>query len=189
MSDRCPRLIDRKVVYEGRKLRLEVHRIEAPDGRRAVREVVRHGGSVAVLAFRHGENGEREVLFERNYRYTVGRYLVEIPAGTLDRSAESPEACARRELEEETGFRAEKLESLFSVLPSPGFLDERLTVFAAEDVTAGGAAPEAGELIEVVWVPWAEALRMVRENEVEDGKTIAAILYYEAFRSAARDGA
>jgi len=185
MPDRRPREIDRKVVYDGHKVRLEVHRIEAPDGRQATREVVRHGGSVAVLAFGRGADGGRDVLLERNYRYTVDRYLVEIPAGTLDRGEESPEACARRELEEETGFRAAKLEELFTVLPSPGFLDERLTVFAAEDVTSGEAAPEAGELIEVLWIPWPEALRMVRENEIEDGKTIAAILYYEALRSGA----
>jgi ADP-ribose pyrophosphatase len=181
MSEKQPRLVRKDTIYEGRKLRLEIHQIEEPGGRRAVREVIRHNGSVGILAFRCGASGRREVLLERNYRYSVGRYITEIPAGTLDKPGESLEECARRELEEETGCRAGRVRQLVALLPSPGFLSERLTIFVAEDVSEGQAAPEPGELIAVLWVPWDETLNMVRRGEIEDAKTIAAVLYYELF--------
>lgn len=185
MTDPRPITRATEVVYDGRKVRLEVHQIEDPDGRKAVREVVRHGGSVAVLAVRRGADGGREVLLERNYRYAVGRYVTEIPAGTLDRPDELPADCARRELREETGYRAGRMVELLSILTSPGFLTERLTVFMADDVEPGEAAPEAGELIQTTWVPWPEAVRRVRDGEIEDAKTVAAILYWEALGLAA----
>lgn len=184
MTEPVPRLLSKETVYEGRKLRLEIHQIEDPGGRRTTREVIRHAGSVAILAFRRGATGHREVLLERNYRYSVGRYIIEIPAGTLDRPGEPLEDCARRELEEETGCRAAEIRPLVSILPSPGFLTERLTVFVAEEVVEGAAAPEPGELITVLWLPWAEALDMVRRGEIEDAKTIAAMLYYDRFGAA-----
>jgi len=183
MTGREPRCVGTDVVFDGRKLRLEVHQVEGPDGRRSTREIVRHPGSVAVLAFRRGADGGREVLLERNYRYTVGRYVTEVPAGTLDRAGEPPIECARRELAEETGFVARDLALLATLMPSPALLTERLAIFVAEEVASGEARPEPGELIEVVWVPWPEALRRVRDNEIEDAKTIVAILYYDAFGS------
>lgn len=172
-----------KVVYDGRKVRLEVHDIEDATGRKAVREVVRHGGSVAVLALRR-EAGVVEVLLERNYRYTVDGFLLEIPAGTLDRPGEPLVACARRELIEETGYRPTaggELRELLTLLPSPGILSERLTVFVTEEVAAGESDCEPGEVIDVVWTPWAEALAMVRDGRIVDGKTIAALLFYDRF--------
>jgi len=183
MAGREPRCVGTDVVFDGRKVRLEVHQVEAPGGRRTTREIVRHPGSVAVLAFRRGADGGREVLLERNWRYTVGRYVTEIPAGTLDRAGEPPIECARRELAEETGFVARDLAELVAIMPSPGLLTERLTVFVAEDVEQGQASPEPGELIDTLWVPWAEALRRVREKSIEDAKTVVAILYYDAFGS------
>jgi ADP-ribose pyrophosphatase len=179
------REISREVIYDGRKVRLEVHQIEEADGRRATREIVRHNGSVAILALRRQAGGALEMLLERNYRYSVGDYVLEIPAGTLDRPGEEPLACARRELIEETGYRAAALRPLLAILPSPGLLTERLTIFVAEEVTSGPADPEPGEVIEVVWVPWAEVLRMVRDRKIEDAKTITAILYYELFNRGA----
>jgi ADP-ribose pyrophosphatase len=173
-----------KVVYDGRKVRLEVHDIEDAAGRKAVREVVRHGGSVAVLALRRAAAGV-EVLLERNYRYTVDGFLLEIPAGTLDRPGEPLVECARRELIEETGYRPTdgrgELMELLTLLPSPGILSERLTVFVTEEVAAGECDREPGEMIEVVWTPWAEALTMVRDGRIVDAKTIAALLFYDRF--------
>ena len=180
MNDPKPTLLATDVIYQGRKLALEIHHVEDPDGRRADREIVVHKGSVAILAFRDAPGG-REVLLERNYRYTVGDYMIEIPAGTLDRDGEDPRDCAARELIEETGFRAEVLQRLFTTMPSPGFLTEQLTVYVAERVMAAVSEPEAGELIRIIWTPWAAALDMVRRNEIIDGKTIAALLYYERF--------
>jgi ADP-ribose pyrophosphatase len=181
MAGEKPRTLGQEVIYDGRKVRLEVHRIEEPGGRQAIREVVRHNGSVAILAFRTGAGGGREVLLEHNYRYGVGRYVTEIPAGTLDRPDEPPADCARRELIEETGCRTDRLEKLTTILPSPGILTEQLTIYLAEDVRAGEAQREPGELIEVVWTPWAEALDMVGRGEIEDAKTIVAVLYYEMY--------
>lgn len=184
MAELEPRLVSKETIYQGRKLCLEVHQIEEPGGRRATREVIRHGGSVAILAFRRSAEGGREVLLEHNYRYSVGRYITEIPAGTLDKPGEPLIDCAQRELEEETGCRAAELRLLVSLLPSPGFLSERLTVFVAEDVVEGQAAPEPGELISVHWTPWPQALEMVRRGEIEDAKTMAALLYYDRFGAA-----
>ncbi len=178
------RRLAKRVVYDGRKVRLELHDIEDASGRKALREVVCHAGSVAVLAFRRGADGGREVLLERNYRYTTDGYVIEIPAGTLDRQDEQPMDCARRELTEETGYRPAPgagLVEMLSILPSPGLLTERLTVFVTESVIPGQADREPGEIIEVLWVPWTGALRMVRDGEIEDAKTIAALLYYETF--------
>ncbi len=136
---------------------------------------------MAVLALRKGAGDEPELLLERNFRYSVGKRVIELPAGTLDVAGEEPAACARRELIEETGFRAERVRRLFSILPSPGLLTERLVVFAATGLTEGRPEPEAGEWIECFWVPWRKALRMVRKGEIEDAKTICGILYGEAF--------
>ncbi len=181
MGNAEPKELSRRVIFSGHKVQLELHEIEDPSGRRSTREIVRHNGSVAILALRRRSDGSREVLLERNYRYAFGRWCIEIPAGTLDHPGESPEDCARRELIEETGFCAREMRHLLTIMPSPGFLTERLTIFLAEEPAPGRAALEPGELIEIVWTPWAEVLRMIRAGEIEDAKTIAAVLYYESF--------
>jgi ADP-ribose pyrophosphatase len=176
-----------QVVYDGHKVRLEVHDIEDASGRRAIREVVRHGGSVAVLALRRTVDAGTEVLLERNYRYTVDDYLLEIPAGTLDRPGEPPIDCARRELAEETGYRPAPgcdLTELLTLLPSPGMLTERLTVFIVDQVVPGPADREPGEIIEVLWTPWAEALAMIRDGRITDANTVAALLFWDRFAAA-----
>lgn len=185
MSDNAPRKISAETVYEGRKLTIEAHQIEDPSGRPATHEVIRHPGSVAILALRTADQGRREVLMERNFRYTAGQVMIEIPAGTLDRPGEPREDCARRELTEETGYRAETMTELLTVMPSPGFLSERLTAFVAEGLTEGQSALEPGEIIEPVWMAWDDVLRMIRDGEIVDGKTIAAVLYYEQFAAGA----
>jgi len=169
---RPPDTLSREVVFRGRKVTLEVHRIRDASGREATREVVRHGGSVAVLA----EPEPGVVLLERVWRYPMGETLLEIPAGTLE-EGEDPAACAVRELAEETGYRAERVRPLLTVATSPGFLTERITIFRAEDVRPGPAAPEAGEQIETVLVPVEEALRMVADGRIADGKTVCALLF------------
>ena len=175
------RSVARTVVYEGRKVRLEVARFTEPDGREVTREIVQHSGSVAILAFRRGQGNQLEVLLERNYRHTVGRYVVEVPAGTLDRPEELPLDCARRELAEETGYQAGRLTPLLSILPSPGVLTERLTIFLAEELQPGRQALEAGEAVDVQWMAWPKALEMVRRGEIEDAKTIVALLFWQEF--------
>jgi len=172
---RSPEILDRRVIFSGRKLTLEVHRIRDASGRETTREVVRHPGSVAILAF--PEPGV--VLLERIWRYTAGRTLLEIPAGTLD-PGETGAACAARELAEETGYRAGRLEPLLTVHTSPGILTEQLTLFLASDLAEGEPEREAGEQIENVLLAFDEATAMVRDGRITDGKTVLAILYWNA---------
>jgi ADP-ribose pyrophosphatase len=170
-------VIDRQVIYEGKKVRLEVLHLEDPDsGRRHKREVCVHPGAVVVLPILP----DGRLLLIRNYRYAVGETLLELPAGTLDRG-EEPINCAGRELIEETGYTAGRLKSLGSFFASPGILSERLYAFAAYDLQPGAPQPEEGEQIEVFPVEWDDAIDMIRSGAIRDGKTIATVLMYERF--------
>jgi len=183
---RPPDILKRETLFDGKKVRLEVHHIRDSGGRETTREVIRHGGSVAVIA----EPEPGKLLLERIWRYAVGGDLLEIPAGTLE-EGEDPAACAVRELAEETGYRAGGVEPLITLYTSPGFLTERITVFVARDVEPGEPAREPGEEIENVLVPVDEALAMIADGRIEDGKTVCGILYWTAIRSrdAGKDGA
>jgi len=185
---RSPDILNRETIFTGSKVALEVHRIRAADGREATREVVRHRGSVAILA----EPAPGMLLLEKVWRYPVGDDLLELPAGTLE-EGEEPAACAIRELAEETGYRAARVERLLTVYTSPGFLDEQITLYLATDVTPGEPAREAGEVIENVLLPVEEALAMIADGRIRDGKTVCGILYWQAYRhgvgAAGEDGA
>jgi len=182
MAER-PQILKRERIFSGRKVALEVHHIRAADGRETTREVILHGGSVAILAF--PEPGR--VLLEKNWRYALGREVLELPAGTLD-GGEDPRACAARELAEETGYRAGRLESLLVIHPSPGILSERLEIFLAEDLAPGKPKREAGEEIQSVLVPMAEAFEMIRDGRITDSKTVAALLFWRTFRAGPTGG-
>ena len=171
-----PEILKQECLYRGRKLGLEVHTVRAATGRETTREVIRHGGSVAILAF----PGPGRILLERNWRYALAREMIEIPAGTLE-PGEDPAACAARELAEETGYRAARVELLLAIHPSPGFLSERLDIFLAHDLTPGQAEREAGEEIENWIVPVDEVFAMIRDGRITDAKTVAAVLYWERF--------
>jgi ADP-ribose pyrophosphatase len=175
--DRRPEILNRKEVYRGRKIALEIQRIRGADGREADREVVRHGGAVVILAF--PEPGQ--VLMERTWRYAVEGEMLELPAGTLE-TGEDPAACAARELAEETGYRAARLEPMMVLHPSPGILSERMIVYLAEGLTKGKADLEPGEEIEAILMPVDEAMAMIRERRITDSKTVAALLYWQTFR-------
>lgn len=170
-----PEILSRERIFEGRKVSLEVHHVRDTAGRETTREVVRHGGSVGILAF--PEPGV--VLLERIWRYAVGVEMLEIPAGTLE-PGEDPAACAARELAEETGYRAGRLRPLLAIHPSPGILSERLTIYLASDLEKGVPRREAGEEIENLLVPVDEALAMIRDGRITDSKTVAAVLYWDA---------
>ncbi len=171
-----PEVLSRDRIFDGRKVALEVHRIRDTSGREAEREVILHGGSVAILAF--PEPGR--VLLERNWRYPIGGYILELPAGTLEPD-EEPGDCARRELAEETGYRAGRVERLLTIHPSPGILSERLTIYLARNVEPGEPDREPGEQIENRLVPVEEALEMVRDGRITDAKTVAGLLYWDRF--------
>jgi len=166
-----------RILGECRGKRFTLARVEAEvDGRRITRDVLLHPGAVAVLAVDSGR-----VLLERQYRVPVGGWIYEIPAGTRE-PGESPEETARRELVEETGYEPLELTELFRFYPSPGVSTEEIHVFLAERLRYVGARPEPDEAIETLWVGLDEALEMVRDGRIRDGKTIAALLYYRLLR-------
>ena len=158
-------------VFEGRTVVLDIDEVELPGGRRVELEVVRHPGAAAVVPFA----SDRSVLLIRQFRHAAGGTIWEVPAGKLD--GEPPEVCARRELEEEAGRRAGRLERLGSVFTTPGFTDEVIHLFAAFDLEEVPARPEDDEVIEVVEVPLREALEMVFSGELRDAKSALALLH------------
>lgn len=172
------RLLEKQVIYDGKKCRLELHQLENEEtGKRHKREVVAHPGAVLVMGFL---NDGRVVLIE-NYRYAVGQKLIELPAGTLEKG-EDPMNCAGRELLEETGYLAGRIKPLLTFFTSPGILGERMYVFGAYDLQHQGAALEEGEDITVTPTPWQDAVAMALDGQIQDGKTIAAILWYDRYR-------
>jgi len=168
-------------IYTGRVVQLDVDTVRYPDGSTGEMEMLRHPGAAAVLPFASDPRGaDPTVLLIRQYRYATGGALFEIPAGRLD-PGEDPEHCARRELQEEVGVTAGRLERLTTIWTTPGFTDERIHLFWAADLAAGAHAREADEFIEVVPKPLSEVLGMVRNGEICDGKTVVAILYMAGF--------
>ncbi len=158
---------DLKLLYRGRVVTLEVRQV---DGR--TREIVHHPGSVSILP-----HEDDYVYLIKQYRYSLDTYIWEIPAGTLE-EGESPEECARRELEEETGLMAGKLEKMFEAYLIPGYGTEKMHFFSATDLSKGRMHPEPSEKIEVHRLRIDEAMEKVRTNEIVDVKTIAALLWY-----------
>ncbi len=173
---------DVRQVHRGRLLSLEVHTWLDEQGRRVQREVVRHPGAALVVPLL---DHDRLVLV-RNFRVAVGAPLWELPAGTLE-AGEPPAAAAARELEEETGYRARRLEPLGEFYTSPGFCDELMRVFVAADLEPVAQRLEAGEEIEVGRVAVREALAMVDDGRIRDAKSIAGLLLW-ARRDAAKRG-
>jgi ADP-ribose pyrophosphatase len=165
------RVLSHRRAYSGKVLSLDVDEIEEPGGLRATREVVRHSGSVVILAV---DDRERIALV-RQYRYPVDDVVWEIPAGRQD-PGESPEEGARRELEEEVGARAATLEKVLSFYATPGFCDEVMHLFRASGLTLAAARPDEDEQIEAAWVSLDEARAMAARGEVKDAKTLVAVL-------------
>ena len=165
-----------KVVFSGRVFEVRSEPVVLPSGRRTRRDVVRHPGSVGVLAL----DGERRVLLLRQFRHSVGRVIWEVPAGTLE-PGERPLRCARRELAEETGYTARRWKRLTTIYPSPGILDERLHLYAAWEVAAGVPRPQEDEEIVCRWLPLERALALVRSGRLADAKSICALLYAVQF--------
>ena len=162
-----------RIVFSGRKIELRLVEIVRPDGQTAQRELVVHPGAVVILAF----TGAGEVVLIRNTRFAVGRELWELPAGTLE-PPESPTDCAVRELREETGYQAARIEPLGQYYTTPGFCTERMHAFLAGELTHVGQALEAGEQIRVELVPLRRAQEMMLSGEIADAKTIAALGLY-----------
>jgi ADP-ribose pyrophosphatase len=165
-------------LLENRRFAVVERMVNRPDGQLARCQFVKHGGSAAILPILD----DGRVCLIRSRRLTVGETLIEIPAGTRE-PGEDPSETARRELAEETGFRASKLEGLTSFYPSPGIISEKMWVFVARDLAPGDPSREANEEIENLIVAWDEALAMIDRGDIRDGKTIVALLTYERANS------
>jgi len=163
--------VERRVVYDGKIIRVRCDRALDAYGKPIVREVVEHPGGVGVLA----ADGEGNVLLVRQYRYGVGEAVLEIPAGKLE-PGEEPLACGKRELEEETGHVATDWQSLGVMLPTPAYCAERIWMYLATGLTETARHWDDNECMELTRVPLAEAARMVTDGIITDGKTQAAVL-------------
>ncbi len=170
------KVLSSKTPFRGKVFSVTSDRVLEPNGVTATRDVVRHSGSVVILAV-DDSGREPQVLLERQYRYAARDYLWEIPAGSID-EGERPLAAGKRELREETGYRANSWRRALFFYPSPGFMDETMTIFLARGLKAGKAQPEEDEKIEYELVPLAKVVRMIFTGEICDGKTVAAVLWF-----------
>ncbi len=168
--------------YEGRVIHLDVDTVRFPDGSTGQLEMIRHPGAAAVVPMLDDPAApDPRVLLIRQFRHAADGIIWEVPAGRLD-AGESPEACARRELAEETGMRAGRLERLTTIYTTPGFTDERIHLFLAGGLEEGDHRREADEFMELRPTPWSEAMRLIERGEIMDGKTLVSLLYVQAFR-------
>ena len=152
--------------------------IVEPSGKKAERELIRHNGSVVILAIDPGSKKKDPwVVVERQYRHAANQYLWELPAGKLD-AGETALDGAKRELAEETGYQAKKWTSLVEYFASPGFLGESMKVFLAEGLVAGDAHPEEDEEIEIRLVKLSDLLKMIDKGAISDGKTLTSVLLF-----------
>lgn len=168
-------------VYHGRIISVDLDDVRFPDGSVGQLEMIRHPGASAVVPLLGDLDADPEVLLIRQYRYAADAYLYEVPAGRLD-PGESPAMCAHRELREETGYSAARVEQLFTMYTTPGFTDEKIHLFLATGLTAGESAREADEFMELVPTRLSVALAMIERGEIQDAKTALALLYAAGFR-------
>ena len=165
------RALDSTRVYDGRIIAVRVDTVALPNGGRAVREVVEHRPAAVVVPI----DSDGNVVLVRQYRYPVGKTLLEAPAGIIEED-ETPETGAQRELQEEIGFRARALRYLGGFWSTPGFCDERMHVFLATDLEPSRLEPDADENIAVERFSVSEIQQMIQNGEIEDAKTVAALL-------------
>jgi ADP-ribose pyrophosphatase len=161
-------------VYEGKLLKIDRDRVKLPNGRETTLEMVRHPGAAAIVPFITPD----DILLIRQFRYAAGGFIYEVPAGTLN-PGENPESCARREVEEESGHRAGRLQRLASIYTTPGFTDEVIHLYAAFDLTPVGQNLDHDEVLTVERMPLAEAVARIGRGEIVDSKTICALLLAE----------
>lgn len=164
------RVLQSELAFSGRLIKVRVDNVLLPSGKVTKRELVLHRGAVAILAM----EGER-ILMIQQYRHAAGKFMWEIPAGTLE-EGEDPLDCAKRELTEETGYAADSLKKLVHFFVAVGYSTEVIHLFLAEGLKRKHPNPEEDEAIRAQMVPFEEALRMVRANEIEDAKTIIGVL-------------
>ena len=177
-------LVSSKLSYKGKVFSVFTDTVIEPTGVTNVRDVIRHNGSVVILAVDESKNPkDPEIIFERQYRHAAGQFLYELPAGRVEPN-EAPLAAAKREMIEETGFRAKRWTLLTKYFASPGFLGEWMQIYLARDIREGTSQPEADEEIEVFRVRLSEAMALIAGNKIHDGKTLIGLMLYDAARRA-----
>lgn len=170
-------------VFDGLILHIDHLTNQLPNGKTAAREVARHIGASAVLPI----DNQGNALLVRQYRSPIDRVTLEIPAGKLDYKGEDRLEAAKRELREETGAVAEKWTHLTNLLSSVGFCDECISIFLAESLSCGSADPDDDEFLNLVRIPFSEAVDMVMHNQIQDAKTIASILMANAIFASGKE--
>lgn len=175
-------LVSARRAYSGKVIDVDVDTVRFPNGKTGELEMVRHPGASAVVPFLTDPHGEDpQIMLIKQFRHAADGFIYEIPAGKLD-GDEDPRVCAERELQEETGCTAGRLEHLCTFFTTPGFTDERIHAFMAYELTRGDAAQEQDEFMTMEPMPMSRALEMIRSGELNDAKSALAILYAAGFK-------
>jgi ADP-ribose pyrophosphatase len=181
-SSAKPRLISSKLAYKGKVFSVFTDKVQEPGGHINTRDVIRHNGSIVILAVDESKNpNDPDIILERQYRHATGQTLIELPAGRVE-PGEATLAAAKRELIEETGYRAKRWTLLTRYFASPGFLGEWMQIYLARDIREGIATPEPDENIQVFRLKLSQALALVAANKIHDGKTLIGLLLYDSAR-------
>jgi ADP-ribose pyrophosphatase len=175
-------LVSSERLYTGKVVNLDRDTVTFPNSSTGQLEMIRHPGASAVVPFIDEPRApDPRIYLIRQFRHAADGYIWEIPAGRLD-PGETPATCAQRELEEEIGMTADVLARLITIYTTPGFTDEKIHLFIAHELKKGTHRREADEFMEVQTRRWSEVLDMIRTGQIQDAKTLAAILYVQEFR-------
>lgn len=165
-------------IYDGKILKLKVETVELPNKKYSKREIIEHSPAVSVIAI----TDDDEILMVKQFRKPIEKTIYEVPAGLIE-IGELPKDAAIRELREETGYEAKSMEYLCEFYTSPGFCTEKMHIFLAKDLSLKEQDLDMDEFIELEKIPFSDVMKMLDRCEINDAKTIASILYYNAFRS------
>lgn len=174
--------ISSRRVYSGRMINVDIDQVRFPNGSVGELEMVRHPGASAVVPFLSDpDSDDPQILLIKQYRHAADGFIYEVPAGKLD-NGEDPKACAERELREETGCTAERIEHLYTFFTTPGFTDEQIHAFMATGLKQGNTSHEKDEFLSLETVTLSRALELIEAGELKDAKSALAILYVAGFR-------
>jgi ADP-ribose pyrophosphatase len=174
MKDLTEKTIAEDTIYQGKVIKLKIKKVTLPDGKIGTREVIEHPGAVAIVAI----TDEDKLVVVRQFRKPLERTIVEIPAGKLEKK-EDPLQCAKRELEEETGYNCSNLEKIGAFYTTPGFSDQIIHVYYTNELSKGVQQTDSDEFVDVMEITVEEAVRMVETGEIIDAKTIFAVQYLQ----------
>jgi ADP-ribose pyrophosphatase len=168
------KLVKQNKIYTGKAVDFYCDEVQLQNGQTASREYLGHPGAAAVLPFLD----QRNIILVKQYRYPIGKYTFELPAGKID-PGESPLDCINRELEEETGYKAKRIEKMLNFYPSTAFSNEVLHIFAAFGLIKGDSHPDEDEFVTTEIFDFKKAVGMIKTGEIMDSKTIIALLYFD----------